>query len=322
MKPDWFYETKERLTLYESATQDIKPVINILKDRQDELCHALESFDQCSFEEDSWSHTSGGGGRTRVIENGTLIEKGGVNFSHVSGTSLPQAATKKRPEIAGQPFQAAGISTVIHPDNPFIPTAHMNVRIFSSKNTNGDDVWWFGGGFDLTPYYGFVEDVVKWHAIAKELCDEFAPGRYDVYKKWCDEYFYINHRNEARGVGGIFFDDLNDRPFNECLEFIESVLRGFSEAYCSIIEKRKDIPFTQKHKSFQRYRRGRYVEFNLVYDRGTLFGLQSKGRTESILMSMPPQVDWKYDYHPAPDSEEAKLYTQFLPVKNWLDGSY
>lgn len=305
--------------MQQPTQENINDVIQAMKLLQDELCQILEKSDQKPFRQESWQHASGGGGRTRVIENGTVFEKGGVNFSHVSGTSLPAAASAKRPEIAGQPFEAAGISTVIHPDNPFIPTAHMNVRLFSAEIENGKKHWWFGGGFDLTPYYGFVEDAVSWHQEAKSVCDKFELGRYKKYKEWCDEYFFIRHRNEARGIGGIFFDDLNEKPFADCFNFIQSVVRGFGHAYSSIIETRKNILFTKEHKDFQRFRRGRYVEFNLVYDRGTLFGLQSNGRTESILMSMPPEVNWLYNYHPKPGSEEAKLYEQFLPIQNWID---
>ena len=301
----------------------INTVINYLKNLQNNICHALEQEDgKAKFITDSWEHKSGGGGITKVISNGNIIEKGGVNFSHVRGKNLPPSATKKRPELAGCEFEATGISLVIHPNNPFVPTSHMNIRFFSSNTTDNKTIWWFGGGFDLTPYYGFEEDCIHWHQTAKSACDAFGENIYSEYKKQCDNYFYIKHRNEARGIGGLFFDDINlennNWNFEKCFDFIKSVGNSYIPAYLPIIQKRKNNKFTEQHKKFQKYRRGRYVEFNLVYDRGTLFGLQSNGRTESILMSLPPEVEWHYDYQIKPNSPEAELTKYFLPTRDWL----
>jgi coproporphyrinogen III oxidase len=297
----------------------IKPVIDYLKNLQDNICNELEEIDGEQFHEDTWRHANGGGGRSRVISGGDVFERGGVNFSHVRGDSLPAAASAKRPEIAGKPFEAVGVSLVVHPHNPYVPTSHMNVRFFVADGDSDTPVWWFGGGFDLTPYYGFEEDAIHWHRCAKNACDSFSADSYAKYKHWCDEYFYIKHRQEARGIGGIFFDDVNEPEFERCFGFLRAVGNSFVPAYSPIVKRRKSISYGSHERDFQRYRRGRYVEFNLVYDRGTLFGLQSGGRTESILMSLPPEVCWRYDYQPPPDSAEEELYQRFLPVRDWLD---
>jgi coproporphyrinogen III oxidase len=260
----------------------------------------------------------GGGGRTRVLTNGQMIEQGGVNFSHVFGGQLPASATAARPELAGRNFEAVGVSLVIHPKNPHIPTSHANVRFFIAEKEGEAPIWWFGGGFDLTPFYPLKEDVEHWHKTARDLCLPFGEDVYPRYKKWCDDYFYLKHRDETRGVGGLFFDDLNEWGFNRSFEFMQAVGNGFLDAYIPIVEKRKELSFTEHERDFQLYRRGRYVEFNLVYDRGTLFGLQTGGRTESILMSMPPLARWEYDYHPQPESAEANLYNNYLKPREWL----
>lgn len=286
---------------------------------QDSICHAIENIDQkATFQQDNWQREAGGGGRTRVLTQGAIFEQAGVNFSHVYGDALPASATAHRPELSGRRFQAMGVSLVIHPLNPYIPTSHANVRFFIAEKEGEDPVWWFGGGFDLTPYYGFEEDVIHWHKVAKSVCDPFSQDYYARYKKWCDDYFYLKHRNEPRGVGGLFFDDLNTPDFDHCFEFVQHVGQGYLDAYLPIVEKRKSIPWGERERQFQLYRRGRYVEFNLVWDRGTLFGLQSGGRTESILMSMPPLVRFAYDYRPEPNTPEAKLYTDFLIHKEWV----
>lgn len=286
---------------------------------QDHICLQLETEDGgATFVEDAWQRPGGGGGRTRVLTNGNVIEKGGVNFSHVYGSGLPASATNARPELAGRSFQAMGVSLVIHPSNPYVPTSHANVRFFIAEKEGEPPVWWFGGGFDLTPYYGNREDVVHWHQTAKAACDPFGDDLYATYKKWCDDYFYLPHRNEARGVGGLFFDDLNQPDFDYSFNLMKSIGDAYLPAYLPIIQKRKDTPYGDKERQFQLYRRGRYVEFNLVFDRGTLFGLQSGGRTESILMSLPPLVRWDYDSHPTPGSPEASLYDEFLPHQEWI----
>ena len=293
-------------------------VIEFLKQLQDNICQALESADGSGkFVEDNWTRAEGGGGRTRVLTNGTVIEQGGVNFSEVSGDKLPPSATAHRPELAGRTWRACGVSLVIHPKNPFIPTSHANVRFFIAEKAGEKPVWWFGGGFDLTPFYPFMEDVIHWHQTAKDLCQPFGDNVYPEHKKWCDEYFYLKHRDETRGVGGLFFDDLNQWDFETCLDYIKAVGQGFVDAYVPIINKRKDTEFSEQHRQFQLYRRGRYVEFNLVFDRGTLFGLQSGGRTESILMSMPPLARWEYNFHAEPNTEEAKL-ADYLVARDWL----
>lgn len=298
---------------------DIHRVKEFFLSLQDTICRSLENIDQkATFQQDNWERKEGGGGRTRVLTNGALFEQAGVNFSHVYGDTLPKSATAHRPELAGRRFQAMGVSLVIHPFNPYIPTSHANVRFFIAEKDGEDPVWWFGGGFDLTPYYGFEEDVIHWHKVAKSVCTPFSEDYYPRYKKWCDDYFYIKHRNEPRGVGGLFFDDLNTPDFDHCFEFVQHVGLGYLDAYLPIVEKRKSIPWGERERQFQLYRRGRYVEFNLVWDRGTLFGLQSGGRTESILMSMPPLVRFEYDYSPEPNTPEAKLYSDFLIQKEWV----
>lgn len=298
---------------------DIHRVKEFFLSLQDTICRSLENIDQkATFQQDNWERKEGGGGRTRVLTNGALFEQAGVNFSHVYGDTLPKSATAHRPELAGRRFQAMGVSLVIHPLNPYIPTSHANVRFFIAEKDGEEPVWWFGGGFDLTPYYGFEEDVIHWHKVAKSVCAPFSEDYYPRYKKWCDDYFYIKHRNEPRGVGGLFFDDLNTPDFDHCFEFVQHVGLGYLDAYLPIVEKRTSMPWSERERQFQLYRRGRYVEFNLVWDRGTLFGLQSGGRTESILMSMPPLVRFEYDYSPEPNTPEAKLYSDFLIQKEWV----
>ena len=298
----------------------IEQVRSYLLTLQDNICTALEKTDGAGrFHEDNWSRDEGGGGRSRVLESGTVLEKAGINFSHVYGATLPPSATASRPELAGRSFQAMGVSLVIHPHNPYVPTTHANVRFFVAEKSGEQPVWWFGGGFDLTPYYGFREDAVHWHRLAEEACSAFGDDVYPRYKKWCDDYFYIKHRNEPRGIGGLFFDDLNADGFANSCAFMISVGNHFLPAYLPIVERRKDIAYGEREKDFQRYRRGRYVEFNLVYDRGTLFGLQSGGRTEAILMSLPPQVNWRYDWQPQPGTPEAELYEVFLKPRDWLE---
>lgn len=298
---------------------DIAAVKAYLLALQDDICQQLESEDgSARFVEDAWERPGGGGGRTRVIADGAILEQGGVNFSHVFGDKLPPSATAQRPELAGRSFQAMGVSLVIHPNNPLVPTSHANVRFFVAEKAGEEPVWWFGGGFDLTPYYGFEEDCVAWHRTAKAACDPFGEEVYARYKQWCDDYFFLKHRNEPRGVGGLFFDDLNAWGFEQTFAFMRSVGDHYIKAYRPILAKRKHLPFTESQRDFQLYRRGRYVEFNLVYDRGTLFGLQSGGRTESILMSLPPLVKWRYNWQPAAGSDEARLYTDFLRHRDWL----
>lgn len=302
------------------SAPDIEAVKSYLLDLQDRICKALEQADgSARFEEDAWDREAGGGGRTRVIANGAVIEKGGVNFSHVFGNKLPASATAHRPELAGRDFQAMGVSLVIHPHNPYVPTSHANVRFFIAEKEGEDPVWWFGGGFDLTPYYGNEDDCRAWHQSAKDACDPFGDDIYPRFKTWCDEYFHLKHRDEPRGVGGLFFDDLNELGFEQSFALMRSIGDSYAPAYCPIIEKRKDHPYGERQRDFQLHRRGRYVEFNLVYDRGTLFGLQSGGRTESILMSLPPEVRWGYDWKPEPGSEEAELYDIYLKPRNWLE---
>lgn len=286
---------------------------------QDSLCQQIAAADgQSAFREDNWQREAGGGGRSRVLTQGAVFEQAGVNFSHVTGGQLPASATAHRPELAGRSFEAMGVSLVIHPLNPYVPTSHANVRFFIAEKEGEEPVWWFGGGFDLTPFYPFKEDVLHWHRTARDLCHPFGEEVYPRYKKWCDEYFFIKHRQESRGVGGLFFDDLNTPDFDRCFDFMQAVGNGFNTAYLPIVAKRQDTPFGERERQFQLYRRGRYVEFNLVWDRGTLFGLQTGGRTESILMSMPPLVRWEYDFHPEPNSPEAALERDFLPVQDWL----
>nr|WP_287604902.1 oxygen-dependent coproporphyrinogen oxidase [Thiothrix sp.] len=298
---------------------DIAAVKQYLLALQDRICEELAAEDGgANFVEDAWERPGGGGGRSRVISNGAVFEQGGVNFSHVFGDTLPPSATAQRPELAGRSFQAMGVSLVIHPHNPLIPTSHANVRFFVAEKPGEAPVWWFGGGFDLTPYYGFEEDCTEWHQNAQAACQPFGEEVYPRYKQWCDDYFFIKHRNEPRGIGGLFFDDLNEWGFEKTFAFMRSVGDHYIKAYRPIVNRRKTLAFTETQRDFQLYRRGRYVEFNLVYDRGTLFGLQSGGRTESILMSLPPLVKWRYDWQPEAGSAEAKLYTDFLRPRDWL----
>ena len=286
---------------------------------QDEICGRLAEVDGgTGFEEDLWERDAGGGGRTRLLTEGGLFEKAGVNFSHVHGPDLPPSATAVRPELAGRSFQAMGVSLVLHPENPHVPTSHMNVRFFLAERTGAEPVWWFGGGFDLTPYYPHAEDAAHWHRVAREACAPFGEEVYPRFKRWCDEYFFLPHRGETRGVGGVFFDDLNEWGFERCFAFLRSVGDHFLPAYLPIVERRRDLAWGERERSFQLYRRGRYVEFNLLYDRGTLFGIQSGGRTESILMSLPPLVTWRYNWSPAPGEPEAELYEEFLRPRDWL----
>lgn len=286
---------------------------------QDQICMDLGAVDGGkSFVEDSWTRAEGGGGRSRVLAEGAVFEKGGVNFSHVMGAQMPASATAHRPELAGRSFEAMGVSLVMHPHNPYAPTSHANVRFFIAEKPGEAPVWWFGGGYDLTPYYGFEDDCHHWHQVAQQACQPFGDEVYPRYKRWCDEYFYLKHRNEPRGIGGLFFDDLNEWGFEQSFAFMRAVGDSYSKAYVPIIDRRKDHTFGERERSFQLYRRGRYVEFNLVYDRGTLFGLQTGGRTESILMSLPPLVRWEYDWQPEPNTPEDALYTQFLTSREWL----
>lgn len=298
----------------------IEAVKNYLLQLQEDICSGLETADgNGRFKQDAWQREAGGGGRTRVLEQGDVFEQAGVNFSHVFGNRLPPSATAARPELEGRDFQALGLSLVIHPRNPYIPTSHANVRFFIANNPDdeSDSVWWFGGGYDLTPYYPNMEDVVHWHQTARDACKPFGDDVYREYKKCCDEYFYLKHRNETRGVGGLFFDDLNQWGFARSFEFMQAVGDSYLPAYLPIVDRRKHTEYGEKQRAFQLYRRGRYVEFNLVYDRGTLFGLQSGGRTESILMSLPPVVNWRYNYHPENGSAEAEL-DNYLQPTDWL----
>ncbi|EQB2599317.1 oxygen-dependent coproporphyrinogen oxidase [Aeromonas salmonicida] len=298
---------------------DVAQVKAFLLQLQDEICRSLEQADGVGrFVEDAWAREGGGGGRTRVMRHGDMIEQGGVNFSHVYGDAMPASATAHRPELAGRKFEAMGVSLVIHPHNPYVPTSHANVRFFIAEKEGEEPIWWFGGGFDLTPFYPFSEDVQHWHRVSRDLCQPFGEDIYPEFKSWCDRYFFLKHRNETRGVGGLFFDDLNRWPFADCFAFMQAVGRGYLDAYLPIIERRKAQPYGEREREFQLYRRGRYVEFNLVYDRGTLFGLQTGGRTESILMSMPPLARWEYDWRPEAGSPEALLYTDYLTPREWL----
>ncbi|WP_018954828.1 oxygen-dependent coproporphyrinogen oxidase [Thioalkalivibrio sulfidiphilus] len=298
----------------------IEPVIDYLTGLQDRICQGIAGADGAAeFKEDSWTREEGGGGRSRVLTEGAVFEQAGINFSHVTGASLPPSATAHRPELAGRRFQATGVSLVIHPRNPYVPTSHANVRFFIAEKEGAEPIWWFGGGFDLTPYYGEDEDCVHWHRVAKSACEPFGPEVYPRYKQWCDEYFFLKHRNEPRGVGGLFFDDLNEWGFEKSFAFMRSIGDHYLDAYLPIVARHKDTPYGERERDFQLYRRGRYVEFNLVYDRGTLFGLQSGGRTESILMSLPPLVRWRYNWQPEPGTPEARLYEHFLKPREWVE---
>ncbi|MGI9264822.1 MAG: oxygen-dependent coproporphyrinogen oxidase [Gammaproteobacteria bacterium] len=302
------------------SNDDISGVENWLRDLHDNLTDSLAELDgKKGFHTDAWEREGGGGGNSRVLEDGGLFEKAGINFSLVYGKELPPTATAQRPELAGRAFRAMGVSLVLHPHNPYVPTSHANFRFFVAEKPDVEPVWWFGGGFDLTPYYGFAEDAVHWHHTARTACEPFGKDVYPRYKKWCDEYFYIRHRNESRGIGGLFFDDLNEWDFGKCFEFSQSAANSFLPAYTPIVERRRSMEYGERERDFQLYRRGRYVEFNLVYDRGTHFGLQSGGRTESILMSLPPLVRWRYDWSPEPGSPEARLLEEFLAKKEWLE---
>ncbi|GFK34956.1 oxygen-dependent coproporphyrinogen oxidase [Vibrio cholerae] len=300
---------------------DKQAVKHFLLQLQDKICQQLEATDgQAQFIEDAWQREPGeklgGGGRTRVMREGAVFEQCGVNFSHVFGEQMPASATAHRPELAGRRFEAMGVSLVMHPKNPYVPTSHANVRFFIAEKEGEAPIWWFGGGFDLTPFYPFVEDGQHWHQTAKNICAPFGAEIYNEHKAWCDRYFYLPHRNETRGIGGLFFDDLNEWPFEQCFAYMQAVGEGYTQAYVPIVEKRKNTPFTERERQFQLYRRGRYVEFNLVLDRGTLFGLQTGGRTESILMSMPPLARWEYAYQPQAGTPEAKL-SEFLVPREW-----
>jgi coproporphyrinogen III oxidase len=302
------------------SAPNIDAVKSYLLDLQDRICQALEVADgEQQFKEDSWDRPQGGGGRTRVIVDGGIFEKGGVNFSHVFGDALPASATAHRPELAGRTFEAMGVSLVMHPKNPYIPTSHANVRFFIAEKEGEEPVWWFGGGFDMTPYYGNDDDCRHWHMTAKDACDPFGEEIYPRFKQWCDDYFYIKHRDEPRGIGGLFFDDLNELGFEKSFALMQSIGNAYIPAYVPIVKRRNGTPYGEKQRDFQLHRRGRYVEFNLVYDRGTLFGLQSGGRTESILMSLPPEVRWGYDWKPEAASEESELYERYLKPQNWLE---
>ena len=287
---------------------------------QDRICRTLESEDgKATFLEDSWNREEGGGGRSRVMEGGQVFEKAGINFSDVLGHQLPASATSKRPQLAGVSFRAMGVSLVVHPSNPHVPTTHMNVRYFYAEPKDCDPIWWFGGGFDLTPYYGQREDAIHWHQTARSACQEYGDAHYPKFKQICDEYFYLPHRQEPRGIGGIFFDDYDEGGFEEAFAFMQSVGDHFVPAYLPIVARRKAKDYTEAQRQFQLYRRGRYAEFNLIYDRGTHFGLQSNGRAESILMSLPPLVRWDYDWKPAANTPEDELYKVYLKPQNWAD---
>ncbi|MEP5567845.1 MAG: oxygen-dependent coproporphyrinogen oxidase [Halioglobus sp.] len=297
----------------------IEQVKTYLLSLQDSICSALADEDgEAAFITDEWQRAEGGGGRSRVLAEGAVFEKAGVNFSHVMGENLPPSASASRPELAGRSYQAMGVSLVIHPHNPYVPTSHANVRMFVAEKEGAEPVWWFGGGYDLTPYYGNREDCIAWHQVARDACAPFGEEVYPRYKAWCDEYFYLKHRNEPRGVGGLFFDDLNEWDFDTSFGFMQAVGDSFIPAYRPIVSRRKETAYGDRERQFQLYRRGRYVEFNLVFDRGTLFGLQSDGRTEAILMSMPPLVRWEYSYRPEQNTPEAELTDYYLQDRDWL----
>ncbi|RUO60020.1 oxygen-dependent coproporphyrinogen oxidase [Pseudidiomarina marina] len=297
----------------------LEQVNHYLKSLQDKICDALEQADgKGVFQEEAWQRAGGGGGRSRVLRDGAVLEQGGVGYSHVFGEQMPASATAHRPELAGRNFNACGVSLVMHPRNPYVPTSHANVRFFIAEKEGVEPVWWFGGGFDLTPFYPFDDDIKHWHQLAYNALQPFGDELYPKFKKWCDDYFWLKHRDETRGVGGLFFDDLNERGFEESFAIMRAVGDAYLDAYLPIIARRKDMPYGEREREFQLYRRGRYVEFNLVWDRGTLFGLQTGGRTESILMSMPPLARWEYGYQPEPGSAEAKLYADYLRPRDWL----
>jgi coproporphyrinogen III oxidase len=298
---------------------DSRPAVKgYLNDLHDRITSALEAIDSVKFRRDAWDRPEGGGGESRILTEGSVFERAGVSFSHVFGERLPPSASNLRPELAGAPFEAMGLSLVFHPRNPYVPTTHCNIRFLAAAPSAGKSAWWFGGGFDLTPYYPFDADVVHWHRTARAACEPFGADLYQKYKDWCDRYFFLPHRNETRGVGGLFFDDVDHGGFEKSFGFLRSVGDHFLPAYLPLVERRKDLPYGDRERNFQLYRRGRYAEFNLLYDRGTLFGLQSRGRTESILMSMPPLARWQYDWHPEPGSPEARLYEEFLRPRAFL----
>ena len=303
-----------------AAAVDVDAVIAYLRELQDRITSAIETADGgAEFRRDSWERPGGGGGESRVLREGRVFEQAGVNFSHVTGSGLPPSASAIRPQLTSATWLATGVSLVFHPRNPYVPTTHANVRFFCASPLDAEPVWWFGGGFDLTPFYPFDEDVLHWHRTARAACEGFGRERYAEHKAWCDRYFFLKHRNETRGVGGLFFDDLNDGGFERCFAYLRSVGDHFLPAYMPIVAQRRDHPYGEHERQFQLYRRGRYVEFNLVYDRGTMFGLQSNGRVESILMSLPPLVRWEYDWHPLPGSPEDRLYKDFLRPRDWLN---
>ena len=304
------------MTDFNTAITDVKAFLEGL---QEHIVAKLEEVDgKEKFRHDDWQRPGGGGGRSRVLIQGGVFEQAGVGFSHVFGDAMPPSATRSRPELAGRRFQAMGVSLVLHPHNPYVPTTHANFRFFVAEREDAEPVWWFGGGFDLTPYYPFRDDVLHWHRAARDACAGFGEDAYARFKAWCDEYFYLKHRNEARGVGGLFFDDLNEGGFDRCFEFVKRAAYHFLPGYLPIVVARRDHPFGEREREFQLYRRGRYVEFNLLYDRGTLFGIQSGGRTESILMSLPPRVRWEYNWQPEPGSREAELTDYYLVPRDWL----
>jgi coproporphyrinogen III oxidase len=303
-----------------AESPNISSIEQWLTSFQDSVCDSLEDRDgSAKFIEDKWERTGFGFGRTKIMSQGAVFEQAGVNFSSVKGEALPPAATAKRPELVGRSFRAMGVSIVVHPNNPYVPTTHANLRFIRADKDGEEPVWWFGGGFDLTPYYGFEEDAIFWHTAARDACSKYGEDIYPKFKQWCDDYFYIKHRNEQRGIGGIFFDDLNQWSFDRCFEFVRGVGIGFLKGYLPIVDLRRNTQYSDNEREFQLYRRGRYVEFNLVYDRGTLFGLQSGGRTESILMSLPPLVRWSYSRVPEPGSEEDRLLDYFLKPKDWIN---
>jgi len=297
---------------------DIQAVKDYLIALQSGIVGRLEQLDGMPFRRDTWERAEGGGGLSCVIENGHLLERGGVNFSHVTGSSLPASATAARPELSGRSFEAMGVSLVLHPRNPYVPTVHMNIRFLLAHRAMADPIWWFGGGMDLTPYYPFEEDAVHFHRVCRDALASFGPTYYPRFKRWCDEYFYLKHRKEPRGIGGVFFDDLSEDDFDRSFRIARSIGESLLPAYLPIAERRRELAYGIREREFQAYRRGRYVEFNLVYDRGTLFGLQSGGRTESILMSLPPEVRWRCDWHPQPGTPEARLYEKFLIERDWV----
>lgn len=302
-----------------SAILPLPELHDYFKSLQDNLCYVLETTDgKATFTEDLWTRPEGGGGRTRVMTHGNIFEQGGVNFSHMKGAALPAAATARHPELQGRAFEAMGVSLIMHPRNPYLPTTHFNVRFFVAESEGQQPIWWFGGGFDLTPFYPTREDCIHWHKTAQDACAPFGQEVYPKFKAWADDYFYLKHRDEARGIGGLFFDDLNEWGFDKTFAFVKSVSNHFLPAYLPMIERHKNKPYGERERNFQCYRRSRYVEFNLLYDRGTIFGLQTGGRTESILISMPPCVHWQYQWTPAPGSPEEALYKLFLPRQNWL----